>query len=123
MKDRVFYHAEERVHGLPPHPLADAWFRCSNTQGRPSLVLLDFAGGTEVGVAGKYDKACRWIAAEQPNNENESLYIVILAPFADETLTEPMITEGENTRVQVVYSEEARRLLGGLDQVSRWLKD
>ena len=122
VKDRVFYHAEERVHGLPPHPLADAWFRCSN-QGRPSLVLLDFAGGTEVGVAEKHDKACRWIAAEQPNNENESLYIVILAPFADETLTKPMITEGENTRVQVVYSEEARRLLGGLDQVSRWLKD
>ena len=47
---------------------------------------------------------------------------MILAPFADETLTDPMITEGENTRVQVVYSEEARRLLGGLDQVSRWLK-
>ena len=86
-------------------------------------MLLDFAGGNEVGVAKNYDNACRWIAAEQPNNENESLYIVILAPFADETLTKPMITEGKNTRVQVVYSEEARRLLGGLDQVSRWLKD
>ena len=119
----VFYHAEERAHGQPTHPLADAWFRCSSVGKVPSLVLLDFAGGTEVGVAGKYDRACRWIAAEQPNNENESLYIVILAPFADETLTKPMITEGENTRVQVVYSEEARRLLGGLDQVSRWLKD
>jgi len=118
----VFYRAEERVHGLPPHPLADAWFRCSVDE-VPSLVLLDFAGGNEVGVAKKYDKACRWIAAEQPNNENESLYIVILAPFADETLTEPLITEGENTRVQVVYGKEARRLLGGLDQVSRWLKD
>jgi hypothetical protein len=121
----VFYHAEERAHGQPPHPLADAWFRCS-VDGEPSLVLLDFAGGTEVGVAEKYDKACRWIAAEQPKNENESLYVVILAPFADETVTKAMIkkqkTEDE-IDVQVVYSEEARQLLGGLDQVSRWLRD
>ena len=72
--------------------------------------------------AEKYDKACRWIAAEQPKNENESLCVVILAPFADETLTKAMITEDEIS-VQVVYSEEARRLLGGLDQVSRWLRD
>ena len=121
VKPCVFYHAEERTHGQPTHPLADAWFRCS-VYGKPSLVLLDFAGGTEVGVAEKYDRACRWIAAEQPKNENESLYVVILAPFADETLTKAMITEDE-IGVQVVHSEEARRLLGGLDQVSRWLRD
>ena len=48
---------------------------------------------------------------------------MILAPFANEEDTKAKMTEAENTRVQVVYSEEARRLLGGLDQVSRWLRD
>lgn len=112
----AFFHVEEGA-GLESHPLADAWFR-AKIKGVDSLVLLDFAGGGFESASDKYENACRWIAAERLKVRTEyklDLHVVILAPFAPGgRKLRP------NANVEVVLGKDARLLLGGLGQVSRW---
>ena len=114
----AFFHAEEGA-GLETHPLADAWFR-AKINNVDSLVLLDFAGGGFESVSNKDENARSWIAAEREKvwtEYNLDLHVVILAPFAPGYRQQG----GEpNDNVEVVLGEDARLLLGGLGQVSRW---
>jgi hypothetical protein len=114
----AFFHAEEGA-GLETHPLADAWFR-AEINDVDSLVLLDFAGGGFESVSNKDENARSWIAAEREKvwtEYNLDLHVVILAPFAPGYRQQG----GEpNDNVEVVLGEDARLLLGGLGQVSRW---
>ena len=110
----TFFHVEEGGN-LESHPLADAWFRAEID----SLVLLDFAGGGFNSVSDKVENARSWIAAEQEKVLTEYdlyLHVVILAPFASGYRQQG----APKDNVEVVLGEDARLLLGGLDQVSRW---
>jgi hypothetical protein len=113
----AFFHVEEGG-DLESHPLADAWFR-AEIGSIDSLVLLDFAGGGFKSVSKKVKKARRWIAAEREKVLTEytlDLHVVILAPFASGYRQQG----APKDNVEVVLGEDARLLLGGLDQVSRW---
>ena len=113
----AFFHVEEGA-GLETHPLADAWFR-AEIDYIDSLVLLDFAGGGYDSVSKKVENARSWIAAEQEKvltEYNLDLHVVILAPFAPGYRQQG----APKDNVEVVLGEDARLLLGGLDQVSRW---
>ena len=113
----AFFHVEEGA-GLESHPLADAWFR-AEIDDIDSLVLLDFAGGGFESVSNKDENARSWIAAEREKvltEYNLDLHVVILAPFAPGYRQQG----APKDNVEVVLGEDARLLLGGLDQVSRW---
>ena len=113
----TFFHVEEGA-GLETHPLADAWFR-AEIDDIDSLVLLDFAGGGFESVSNKDENARSWIAAEREKvltEYNLDLHVVILAPFAPGYRQQG----APKDNVEVVLGEDARLLLGGLDQVSRW---
>jgi len=113
----AFFHVEEGA-GLESHPLADAWFR-AEIDSTDSLVLLDFAGGGFNSVSDKVENARSWIAAEREKvwtEYNLDLHVVILAPFASGYRQQAAPTKN----VEVVLGEDARLLLGGLGQVSRW---
>ena len=113
----TFFHVEEGA-GLESHPLADAWFR-AEIDDIDSLVLLDFAGGGFNSVSDKVENARNWIAAERDKVWTEytlDLHVVILAPFASGYRQQG----APKDNVEVVLGEDARLLLGGLDQVSRW---
>ena len=113
----TFFHVEEGA-GLESHPLADAWFR-AEIDDIDSLVLLDFAGGGFNSVSDKVENARSWIAAEREKVWTEytlDLHVVILAPFASGYRQQG----APKDNVEVVLGEDARLLLGGLDQVSRW---
>ena len=113
----TFFHVEEGG-DLKSHPLADAWFR-AEIDDIDSLVLLDFAGGGFDSVSDKVENARSWIAAEREKVWTEytlDLHVVILAPFASGYRQQG----APKDNVEVVLGEDARLLLGGLDQVSRW---
>ena len=113
----TFFHVEEGGN-LESHPLADAWFR-AEIDDIDSLVLLDFAGGGFNSVSDKVENARNWIAAEREKVWTEytlDLHVVILAPFASGYRQQG----APKDNVEVVLGEDARLLLGGLDQVSRW---
>ena len=113
----AFFHVEEGG-DLESHPLADAWFR-AEIGSIDSLVLLDFAGGGFNSVSDKVENARSWIAAEREKVWTEytlDLHVVILAPFASGYRQQG----APKDNVEVVLGEDARLLLGGLDQVSRW---
>ena len=113
----TFFHVEEGGN-LESHPLADAWFR-AEIDDIDSLVLLDFAGGGFNSVSDKVENARSWIAAEREKVWTEytlDLHVVILAPFASGYRQQG----APKDNVEVVLGEDARLLLGGLDQVSRW---
>ena len=113
----TFFHVEEGGN-LESHPLADAWFR-AEIDDIDSLVLLDFAGGGFNSVSDKVENARNWIAAERDKVWTEytlDLHVVILAPFASGYRQQG----APKDNVEVVLGEDARLLLGGLDQVSRW---
>ena len=113
----TFFHVEEGG-DLKSHPLADAWFR-AEIDDIDSLVLLDFAGRGFNSVSDKVENARNWIAAEREKVWTEytlDLHVVILAPFASGYRQQG----APKDNVEVVLGEDARLLLGGLDQVSRW---
>jgi hypothetical protein len=113
----AFFRVEEGP-GLETHPLADAWFR-AEINDVDSLVLLDFTSGGFESVSNKDENARRWIAAERGKVWTQyklGLHVVILAPFALGYRQQGK----QKDNVEVVLGKDARLLLGGLDQVSRW---
>jgi hypothetical protein len=126
------YFAEE---GLQPngksfdsHPLADIFFRTSENQ----LVLVDITGGNDGNKktptpTQKAQKLADWIQREQGKNDEE-LCGVVLAPFAEmdgktEFVSSTTDSDDSPARVLLVRGDDARMLLGGLDQANRWLVD
>jgi len=98
------------------HPHADMFFRSSN--GR-DVVLIDVTGGRG-GATEKANKLMSTISKMQVEQAKNGITVhgVVLAP-AD---TNPSTTiKGGHGRVIIVRGREAREMLGGLDQLFRYM--
>jgi hypothetical protein len=109
-RDTIYY-ANENNNGLLSHPLTDLFF----ISGKDELVLVDITGGDKRTVKKKKENLSAWIDKEQVNIPQYKLRGVILAPNAKEK-------SEQIGALAVVCWEDALKLLGGLRQISTWLK-
>ena len=94
------------------HPLADIYFRT-----RKELVVIDVSEGGKDEAKTNRKKLVNWIKAEQKNIPNLELHGVVLAPLDNSTKS----AYDYDNRVTVVRGDDARMILGGLDQVFWWM--
>ena len=120
LRQGVLYYADQR-NGKPIHPLADIFFITKKQQ----LVLVDVAGGDDTKVMQKQKNLLAWIEAIRGCINGYTLHGVVLAPndITGKTSSKTRVpnTNG-NSAVEEVRGGDARRLLGGLDQIFVWLE-
>ena len=121
LRQGVLYYADER-NGKPTHPLADIFFVTKEQQ----LVLVDVAGGDDSKVMQKRKNLLAWFEANGGCINGYTLHGVVLAPndITGKTSSTTLVPNpsNESSAVQVVRGMDARRLLGGLDQIFVWLE-
>ncbi len=120
LRQDVLYYADER-NGKPTHPLADIFFITRKQQ----LVLVDVAGGDDNKVMQKRKNLLAWIEACGGCINGYTLHGVVLAPndITGKTSSKTRVPNtNESSAVEVVRGRDARRLLGGLDQIFVWLE-
>ena len=114
LRKDTLYFATEKVDGHATHPRVDLWFRSREDE----VVLIDIAGGqNEESVTRKVENLENLIETWSGMAELKGLTFrgVVIAPSM------PTIDRGKAGHVLRVFGKEARELLGGLDQVFRWL--
>ena len=120
LKQGVLYCADER-NGQPIHPLADIFFITKKMQ----LVLVDVTGGDDKKVLRKRNKLLQWIGDNGGNINGYALQGVVLAPNdigGKSSFITYVPNTNEESAVEVVRGVDARRQLGGLDQIFFWLE-
>ena len=120
LRQDVLYYADER-NGKPTHPLADIFFITRKQQ----LVLVDVAGGDDNKVMQKRKNLLAWIEACGGCINGYTLHGVVLAPndITGKPSSQTRVPNtNESSAVEVVRGRDARRLLGGLDQIFVWLE-
>lgn len=115
LKDFIIYYANEKEQGQATHPVGNIFFRTPANE----FVLIDVTGGNEFNCLKKIARCEEWMETwEDKANELElSLHAVILAPLA------PLVPDSSSQEVHVVAGDEARKLLGGLDQIVELFQD
>ena len=113
----VLYNSEVRKGSQSP-PLADMFFLTKKGQ----LVLIDITDGGWEAALSKEKRLAEWIKKVIPvmtrdQGRYRSLHGVVLAPVD----TSQGSTHNSTSEVTVVRGEQARNLLGGLDQVFWWM--
>jgi hypothetical protein len=130
----------------PSHPLCDIFFKALHEEsGRPVLVMVDVTGADKRAVSDKppvltsqhaqmllvngkqrvvdfkSSRLNQWIAEQKGQGKSfkdtgiHAIYGVVLAPNAAQGVFKPL------DYVDVVCGDDARKLLGGLQQVFRWM--
>jgi len=115
VKKNVFYYVKGGKN-LPNHPLADIFFRTKANE----LVLIDVTGGGRHDAKKKRGKLEKWISSEKSSIKKTTgldVYGVVLAPVD----TSMKSSYDAGTQVMVVRGGDAMKLLGGLDQIFRWM--
>lgn len=110
VKADILYYIHEKVDGKASHPLVDLYF-CTKDK---ELVLINCTGGNDTGVEENKESLRKWIENEQPKVTNFYLRGVVLAPC---------VTGGrkEHGPVCIIRGKMARKVLGGLAQLFRWM--
>eukprot|EP00038_Savillea_parva_P005186 m.149634 g.149634 ORF g.149634 m.149634 type:complete len:654 (+) comp11672_c0_seq2:1188-3149(+) len=122
LESGVMYYADEGSRGGDcslSHPRADMWFRGS-LEGKDVVVLIDITGGGGATVTRKAKKLTETIQEIQAGRmENDvTVHGVILAPA--DTGASATTKDGRNM-MMIVRGRDARNLLGGLDQLFRYI--
>ena len=126
LRQNVLYYAADERYGKPthPHPLADIFFITKEQQ----LVLVDVVGGDDDSkVMQKRSNLLAWMEANGGCINGYTLHGVVLVPYdisgkASSLTCVPNTSTDESSTVEVVRGMDARRLLGGLDQIFVWLE-
>ena len=89
------------------------------------LVLVDVTGGDDKKVLRKRNKLLQWIEDNGGNINGYALQGVVLAPNdigGKYSFITYVPNTNEESAVEVVRGVDARRQLGGLDQIFFWLE-
>jgi len=130
----VLYYANEPGRGpcIYTHPLADMWFRTTNGK---DVVLIDITGGNKAGVRTKKEnfrthiprlqqaQQCHEKATPTPEKAI-TVHGVILAPACTAESSQVDLCPAGSiviNNLMTVCNKEARDLLGGLDQIFKYM--
>jgi hypothetical protein len=117
MQQNTMYYAHGKEEGQATHPVANLFFKTKEND----LVLIDIAGGGKANVAEKEKNLINWIETVGRKMLDETLitdiHCIVLAPNVKS------VDSSYNCKahVGVVRGMDALSLLGGLQQISRWL--
>jgi len=130
----VLYYANEPGRGpcMYTHPLADMWFRTTNGK---DVVLIDITGGNKAGVRTKKENFRTHIPRLQQAQQGHekatptpekaiTVHGVILAPACTAESSQVDLCPAGSiviNKLMTVCNKEARNLLGGLDQIFKYM--